>query len=108
VGDRLFRTAASMIPQAGMNGMVTVAPMIVSTIFLNVGISIDTSNIVDSLPGRDTISNMVIQNSVDTVILTRETVKITPFSPSLAIKVIKRVIKTLRSMSAGIVNQITE
>ena len=75
VSDRLFGIAASIIPQAGMNGMVTVAPMIVSLIFANVGISTNTSKIVDGLPGRDSISNIVIQNTVVTVMLTRENIK---------------------------------
>ena len=50
VGDRLFGVAASMIPQADMNGIATVAPMIVSAILANVGVSINTSRMVDNLP----------------------------------------------------------
>ena len=68
VGDGIFRISVSMISQAGMNDMATVTPMIPSAIFVNVGISIHASKIVDSLPGRDEISNLVIQNEVDTVI----------------------------------------
>ena len=75
MGDRLFGVAASMIPQAGMNGIATVAPMIASAILVNVGVSINTSKMVDSLPNCNTISNMVIRNAVDTVMLTRESIK---------------------------------
>ena len=39
-----------MISQAGMNDMATMAPMTVSVIFVNVGIIINTSKIVDRLP----------------------------------------------------------
>ena len=78
MGDRLFGVAASMIPQAGMNGIAIVAPIIASAIWANVGVSINTSKIVDRLPGRGAISKMVIRNAVDTVMLTRENIKQNP------------------------------
>ena len=76
--DRLFGTAASMIPQDGINSVATVAPMIVLAILTNVSININISEILDSLPGRDVITNMVIQNVIDTVILTRESFTMNP------------------------------
>lgn len=42
VGNKLFGVAAYMFPQAGMNGIATVAPMIASALFANVGVSINT------------------------------------------------------------------
>ena len=52
--------------------------MIASAILVNVGVSINTSKMVDSLPNCNTISNMVIRNAVDTVMLTSKSIKQNP------------------------------
>ena len=41
LGGRLFATAASMLPQAGMSGVAKVAPMIVSAVLVNAGIKVE-------------------------------------------------------------------
>ena len=43
IGDRLFRTAVSMVPQSGMSGVATVTLMVVEGVFANTGIIFDTN-----------------------------------------------------------------
>ena len=78
MGDCLFGTAASMVPQAGMSGVATIAPIIVGAVLENAGIRINTKVLVHSLPGNDTIANMVVQNAADSIILTKESIQMNP------------------------------
>ena len=78
MASRLFATAASMVPQAGMSGVATIIPMIAGAVLENAGIKVKTEDIVRSLPANDTIARMVIQNAADTVMLTKESVKNNP------------------------------
>ena len=66
-------TAASMVPQAGMNGVETVELMIISGILVNTGVSF-SSKIVESLPNRDMIGQAVIKNSVHTKMITKASI----------------------------------
>ena len=45
MGDRLFASAASMLPQAGMSGVATIAPFIVAGMLANTGIEYETENL---------------------------------------------------------------
>ena len=78
LGNRFFATAAAMVPQAGMSGVSTIAPMVVAAILHNAGIEISPASIVKSLPSNNAITNMVVNNAADTVILTRESIKRNP------------------------------
>ena len=78
LGDRLFATAASMLPQAGMSGVATVAPMIVCAVLANARINVESKKIISSLPGKDHIARMVVNNAVDAIILTNESITKNP------------------------------
>ena len=67
-----------MVPQAGMSGVSTIAPMVVAEILHNSEIDISPASIVKSLPSNDAITNMVVNNAADTVILARESIKRNP------------------------------
>ena len=77
--DRLFGTATSMVSQAGMSGVVTVAPIVVGAVLANTGIIFDTNAMVNSLPTGPKIGDMDIQNVADTVILAKVSIKMNPF-----------------------------
>ena len=67
-----------MVPQAGMSGVTTIAPIIVGDVLANAGIPFDASKLVDSLPSGYSISQSVIQNAADTVMLTKMSVNQNP------------------------------
>ena len=47
MGNRLFGTAAAMVPQAGMSGVATIAPMVVAAVLENVNmININYDHVV--------------------------------------------------------------
>lgn len=64
----MFGTAPLLAPQAGLNGVATIAPMIIGEVFVNAGMQFNTNTIVDCLPERKAIGDFVIQNVADTVI----------------------------------------
>ena len=78
MANHLFATAASMVPQAGMSGVATIIPMTVQAVLENNRIKFKTEDIVCILPGNDKIAHMVIQNAVNTAIVTKESVKNNP------------------------------
>ena len=79
MGNRLFGTAAAMVPQAGMSGVATIAPMVVAAVLENANIiNINYNDVVQSLPSNNTIARLVIGNAADTVMLTKISIKNNP------------------------------
>ena len=75
MGGHLFAVTASMMPQYGMSGVVTVALFIVGVLLANTGLNVDKGKIISSLPGKGYIAEIVIKNTNDTIILTRDSIK---------------------------------
>ena len=77
-----------------MSGVATIAPMVVGAVLAKTGIKFDADKIVNSLPGHVKIGDMVIQNAIDTMMLTniaRSSILSYSFR---VIRAIKRVIRT--------------
>ena len=102
IGNRLSSTAESLVPKAGMSGVATITPMMVGGVLANAAIEFDIRKIVQSLPGRILIGNMVIQNTVYTVMLTQQSILKLRMCICLATKGIKTEIRTLQNISVGI------
>ena len=67
-----------MVPQAGMNGVATIIPIVVDTVVENAGIKTNAAKVVRSLPSGPTIAKMVIQNAADTIMLMKESIRHNP------------------------------
>ena len=78
LGNSMFGLAASMVPQAGMSGVATIAPMIVAGILANAGLDFKTDLLIESLPGRIAIGDFVVNNAADTIIMMRSSIKSNP------------------------------
>ena len=76
--NRLLGAAAAMVPQAGINGVATIIPMVVGAVLENAGIKTNASNLVQSLPSGPRIARMVIQNAANTIMLTKESIQHNP------------------------------
>ena len=68
-----------MVPRASTNGVEIISPMIIGGVLENDGIKFDSDLIVNSLPRHKIISDYIIQNSADTVILAKLSSRENPF-----------------------------
>ena len=75
LGNSMFGLAASMVPQAGMSGVATIAPMIAAGMLANAGLEYDTDLLIESLPGRIAIGDFVVNNAADTIVMMRSAIK---------------------------------
>lgn len=69
LGMKLFGTTASLVPQAGLNTVANIVPMVIVGVLVNASIQVNTHSIIGSFPGRKAIGDFVIKNVADTVIL---------------------------------------
>ena len=77
-GNRLLGTAMSMIPKAGCSGFSTALPIAVAGVLENAGLCVD-ENIVDALPGKDSMKDFVTERAVDSIVLVREAIRQNPY-----------------------------
>ena len=59
---------ASLVPQSGYSGLLTILLFVMGSVLANTNISVDLDNLVNSLPGNDTIQTLVTRNAVDTIL----------------------------------------
>ena len=75
LGDTILGVGASLVPQCGYSGLLTVLPFSVGSVLANAGIPIDMELLVNSMPSKDIIKNLVTKNTIDTCILTQESIR---------------------------------
>jgi len=74
-GDSILEFGASLIPQYRYSGLSTVQPFLIRSVLANAGITISVEMLINSMPSKDTIQNLVTKNVIDTCILTQESVR---------------------------------
>ena len=67
-----------MIPQAGMSGVATLAHMVVVEVLVNIGIKFDADLVADILSGLDAMGNIITQNTAGTVMISNDSMKMSP------------------------------
>jgi len=69
LGDSMLGMAASVVPGCGYSGVATVLPFAVGAFFINAGLPIEINDVVDALPSRQKLEQMVTSNAIDSVLL---------------------------------------
>ena len=59
LGNLLMGVSASLVPQSGYSGLATIIPFVVGSGLVNADMPVDIDKLVNSLPWRDTIQNLV-------------------------------------------------
>ena len=72
LGDAILEFGASLVPQCSYSGLSTVLLFAVGSVLDNACIPIDVELLVNSMPSKDTIQNLVTKNAIDMCILTQE------------------------------------
>lgn len=75
VGNKMLGMAASLVPQAGYSGLATILPFGIGAFLSNAGIDYDVKSLVNMLPSRNKIEALVTSNAIDTVMLTKHSLK---------------------------------
>ena len=72
--DVILGCGVSLVPQCGYSGLSTILPFTVGSVLANAGITIDVELLVNLMPSKDIIQNLVTKNTIDACILTQESV----------------------------------
>ena len=71
LGNTILGCGASLVPQCGYSGISTVLQFAVGSVLANTEIPIDVELLVNSMPSKDIIQNLVTKHTIDTCILTQ-------------------------------------
>ena len=64
LGDAILEFGASLVPQCSYSGLSTVLTFVIGSALANAGISISVESLVNSMPRKDTIHNLVTKNTI--------------------------------------------
>ena len=76
--DKMSGYAASIVPQCGYSGLVTIIPFVVANLLTNAGIPFDSQNLISSLPSPQNIQSLVTEHAVDTALLMLRSINTNP------------------------------
>ena len=71
--NQLMGSAMAMIPKTGFSGFSTALPIAVAGVLENIGLNVD-ENIVNCLPGKDSVNACVLERAIDSIMLVRESI----------------------------------